>query len=193
MFSCPIIGDGLRLLHATACPKLIRVKLLICILRHCKQAVFGRNFLLAKVEILWMVMSNCKWMLYESDPLMLMCFFILVYLTFLCSVELSSHHIHIEQNPKYSPSLSSPIQNPILSAFLQHPKNALNILVGCTYSAMLFIPFPLHSSFIYPNFYYHYHSYVPYLQFSTNAIGERIVIKNFLPRLLRRDKCDSFS
>lgn len=118
MCSCPITGDSLRLIHATVCPK-ITVKLLTCILRHCKQAVFGRKFLLAKVEILGMVMSNGKWMFYESDPLMLICccFFILVYLTFLFSVDLLSHHIHIEQNPKYPHSLSSPIQNPILSAF----------------------------------------------------------------------------
>lgn len=95
------------------------VKLLISSLRHCNLAMFGRKFLLVKVETVWMVTPSSRWMPYEHDPLMLMCllFQYILHSRFLCSINLSSDHSHTEQNPSYPKSLSPPIQKPMFCQF----------------------------------------------------------------------------
>lgn len=161
-------------------PKTVTIKLLVHSLRCCKQAVFGRKFLLAKVEILWMSTSSSQWMLYESDPLMLTCFFILVYLIFLLSVfywYLISSWSY-KTKPQIFPLTFTTSSNSCFGSSSQYPKMPWIWAIGTLpFFLCLFIFTPL--SFLSPSTIITKLTFPTYI-FWLKAIGGSIVIKNFL-------------
>jgi hypothetical protein len=122
-------------------------------------------------------MSSSRWMLYESDPLMFPCLFILACLIYLLLVlywfPISSSHI--KQNPKIFPLTSTTNSKSCFVNFSLHPKNALNI--DCTLLCFLYT---FLNSFYLSSLLLYHHSCLPAHTFQLKAISGSMLI-NKLP------------